>query len=263
VQSDLDRFLALVRRELGAEDVRVLDGEQPEAAAPNELRCEMADGRTIGVRFAAALEERESVQRRLEMLAGSFDAVGADEPAQHRRSRPPLAQALKGELTALCMRAAAANAIVIDANSPVEWGVARPIRSTQLTPRASTTSLSDIGADAGTSTDEGADGEDSHVATASQRALDVVRGLPELAALRKGKHLRYVDRVGSVPLVVHSFAAIYLLVLVFEAAFDELRAERATLDALPRIERLVLALPPLDPSPRGDVVALRARGGNR
>jgi hypothetical protein len=39
------------------------------------------------------------------------------------------------------------------------------------------------------------------------------------------------------------------LTLVFAAAFDELRAERAVLESLPRIERLVLALPPLNPEP--------------
>jgi squalene synthase HpnC len=47
--------------------------------------------------------------------------------------------------------------------------------------------------------------------------------------------------------------------LVFEADLDELRAERAVVEALVRIERLVLALPPMDPepAPRAGVVALR------
>ena len=166
-----------------------------------------------------------------------------------------MAEALREELAALCERAAALNAIVIDANSPVEWGIARPSR---LAPRASSTSLSDPGAGAVESTDS-----ESSVSSASRRALEVVRSLPELAALRKGKHLRHVDRAGDTPLVVHSFAGIYLLVLVFDAPFDELRAERATLEALPRIERLVLALPPLDPSPHGDVIAMRMRAKKR
>jgi hypothetical protein len=38
-------------------------------------------------------------------------------------------------------------------------------------------------------------------------------------------------------------------VLVYETRFDELRAERAVAEAIGRIERLVLALPPLDPDP--------------
>jgi hypothetical protein len=47
--------------------------------------------------------------------------------------------------------------------------------------------------------------------------------------------------------------------MVFDGEFDELRAERAAQESLPRIERLVLALPPLDPDPQpvGGVAALR------
>lgn len=258
VQSDLDRFLALIRRELGADDVRVLGDGQEALEDPCELRCRMTDGRNIGVRFASPPSEREATQRRLEMLASSFDAVAEDDPGQHRRSRPPVAQALRDELVALCNRAAALNAIVIDANSPVEWGIARPQGGSPLTPRASSTTL----ADAAEAPEEGAEGE-APVALASRRALEVVRGLPELAALRKGRHLRYVERTGTAPVVVHSFAGIYLLVLVFDAPLDELRAERAVVEALPRIERLVLALPPLDPSPHADVLAMRGRSRKR
>jgi len=86
-----------------------------------------------------------------------------------------------------------------------------------------------------------------------------VRGLPGVDALRKGRPLRETVRYADFGYVAHSFAAIYILVLVFESPFDELRAERALNDALPRIERLVLALPPLDPTPepRANAVALR------
>jgi hypothetical protein len=252
VQSDLDRFLSLVCRELGAEDARVLEAEQREGEDPRELRCRMADGRGLGVRFAAPPVDRESSQRRLEILAGTFDVVVDEDRSQRRRSRPPVVKALADELAALSTRAGAANAIVIDANSPVEWGAAQPQQAIPLAPRASNTSVADL-----------AEGEDevsepvTSVAFVSRRALHAVRGLPELAALRKGKHLRHVERRGDAPFVVHSFAGIYLLVLVFDVPFDELRAERAVVEALPRIERLVLALPPIDPSPRADVVALR------
>ena len=46
---------------------------------------------------------------------------------------------------------------------------------------------------------------------------------------------------------------------LFNKILDMLRAERALRDGLPIIERLVLALPPLDPepSPRAGVIALR------
>ena len=67
-----------------------------------------------------------------------------------------------------------------------------------------------------------------------------------------------VSREGASYLVL-SFSSIYLLCLVFEGDFDELRAERAAQESLPRVERLVAALPPLDPDPQptGGVVALR------
>jgi hypothetical protein len=92
----------------------------------------------------------------------------------------------------------------------------------------------------------------------TRRAISQIRALPQLALLHKGKHVRHVSRDESFYLVL-SFSSIYLLCLVFDGDFDELRAERAAQESLPRIERLVLALPPLDPDPQpmGGVVALR------
>jgi hypothetical protein len=92
----------------------------------------------------------------------------------------------------------------------------------------------------------------------TRRAIALIRKLPSLDLLHKGKHLRQVERGDSYYLVL-SFSSIYLLCMVFDGDFDELRAERAAQESLPRIERLVLALPPLhpDPQPTGGVVALR------
>lgn len=211
----------------------------------------MLDGRGIAVRFATPPTERDPKQRRLEMLASTFDAVVDEDTSQRRRSRPPIESSLREELLALCERAGAVNAIVIDANSPVEWGAARPQEAIPLGPRPSGHSVASPGTDEKSKPDLG-------VAVVSRRALHVVRGLPELAALRKGKHIRYLERGGEVPIIAHSFAGIYLLVMVFDAPFDELRGERAILDVLPRIERLVLALPPLDPPPpHAGVMSLR------
>jgi hypothetical protein len=50
-------------------------------------------------------------------------------------------------------------------------------------------------------------------------------------------------------LIARSFAAIYVLVVVFRGPFEELRAKHAVTHALPAIESLVLALPPRDPPP--------------
>jgi hypothetical protein len=208
----------------------------------------MADGRGIGARFVVAPADREAKQRRLEMLVSTFDGV-VQEGWQPRRSRPPVERYLQEELSALSERALALNAIVIDANSPVEWGAARPQEAIPLGPRPPATSVAQQG-------DEPPSAEPD-AALASRRALHTVRGLPELAELRKGKHLRHVERSGETPLVAHSFAGIYVLVVVFGEPFEELRVERAISEALPRIERLVLALPPLDPAPNAGVTALR------
>ena len=92
----------------------------------------------------------------------------------------------------------------------------------------------------------------------TRRAIALIRALPSLTMLHKGKHVREISREGASYLVL-SFSSIYLLCLVFEGDFDELRAERAAQESLPRVERLVAALPPLDPEPQatGGVVALR------
>ena len=73
-----------------------------------------------------------------------------------------------------------------------------------------------------------------------------------------GRTVLITDELG---LVARGFADIYVVIVVFEAEFEELRAERAVANALPRIEQLVVALPPLDPTPERPrkVVSLRAR----
>jgi hypothetical protein len=252
VELDLARFLALIRRELGAAEVRILEVEDAAVAAEDgrEIRAALPDGRAVAARFPTAPEDPSAKVRHLEELAGTFDAV-VHEAALSRRSRPPVAFSLKDELQALCERAAAMNAFVIDANSPVVWGAARPeglmgdapLDSVPAAPLAAKDSAG-APAEAGGSPDA-----DSRTRTASRLALRSVRRLIATSALRKGKRMRHVTRSGDSPLLAHSFAGIYLAVVVFEGAFDELRAERAILDSLPRIERLVLALPPLDPSP--------------
>jgi hypothetical protein len=241
VPADLERFLALVRRELGAEQSRIVEaGEDPDEDA-RELRCRLSDGRGIVARFAEPPADREARQRRLEILASTFHAL-VDEPQHGRRPRPPVATSLHDELSVLCARAAAVNVIIIDANSPVVWGAAHPEGVVAQPPLASSPRMADTPAN-----DEGERG--GGMAVVSRRAVTAVRALPDLAALRKGKHVRHVARDEHVPYVAHSFASIYVLVAVYDGAFDELRAERAIIDSLPRIERLVLALPPLDPQP--------------
>ncbi len=271
---DPERFLALVCRELGAAEALIVELDDPALppARPEgtEVRCPMEGGRAVVARFLEAPAHPESKLRRLEMLAQAFDAVAVEAPPA-RRSRPPAGISLREELEGLCGRAGAVNALVVDANSPVVWGAARPEGVVEVPPLPSSPSVAgaargdeavDSAGSAGSAgSAESAESAESAVAGASRRALRVVRGLPDLAALRKGKPLRYVQRSGEAPLVAHAFASIYLLVVVFDpgGAFDELRAERAIVESLPRIERLVMALPPHEPDPTqgSGVIAMR------
>lgn len=82
-----------------------------------------------------------------------------------------------------------------------------------------------------------------------RNALSAVRALPQVVHLHRGEHLHESVRAPELSYVVRSFATIYMLVLVFERPFDEIRAERAVTHTLPTIERLVLALPPTEPTP--------------
>ena len=249
MELELDRLLALVRRELGAQEALVVEGDEELASATDprprahELRCRMPDGRSVVARFETEPPDREALRRRLEMLTSTFDALfqGPAPEGPGVLGRLPVASALQEELQALCNRAAAINAVVIDANSPVVWGAAHPQGLAILVP---------AGADNSEPAPPAKEPEQgSTVALASSAAIDILRGLSDVAAVRKGKRVRYVHRGGDTPFVAHSFAGIYLLCVVYDAAFDELRAERAIIESLPRVERLVMALPPFDPSP--------------
>jgi hypothetical protein len=98
----------------------------------------------------------------------------------------------------------------------------------------------------------------------TRSAVLAVRALPEIETLSKGGHLHQVRAEATFGYAAHSFAQIYVLVVVFDGPFDELGARRATTQALPIIERLVLALPPRDPSTGGrPAVAAAARPRRR
>jgi hypothetical protein len=283
-ESHLERLKALVLRELGAADVLVLSPGEPAPHAENVLVSVMPDQRTLVVSFGEPVAERDALERRLAMLVDSFAEVLAEE--RPSRGRVPVATSLRDELRALAVRAQAREVVVIDVDSPVLWasayGVAapRPAESEPGLVEMSRPQLSgNDGATESTpppgSVAEG-DRTDSSQDVASQDTADapmdprdlaragvrLVRAIPGLAQqARKGRHVRHAEQGGEVGYLAITFSGIYVLVLVFGGQFDELRAERAATDALPRIGRLVLALPPLDPDPQpmGDVVALRKR----
>jgi hypothetical protein len=270
VTSDgFERFLALVRREMRADDVRVLPANAEPSVAANVLYGKLHDGRTLAIVFAQAPEDREALVRRLAMLTSTF-AQSLEARSERRPSRPTASRSLQDELRALATRAHALDALVIDANSPVVWGAAIERSTAPVDP--DTVALVDVSRREliGSREDPEAMAQDQQEANPtrgpspeehalSDKAVAEVRGLPTLSTLHKGGHLRHVERRTDLGFLAQSFAGIYLLVVVYGAPFDELRAERAVGDALPRIERLVLALPPLDPrpAPTAGVIAFR------
>lgn len=290
-----ERFLTLAKRELSAEDVRLLEHGEEAPDAPNVVVARLPDGRHVVATFAEAPKEGDVLSRRLTLLANTFvDALGSP-PSERTRTRPPVVSSLHEELRALSVRARASDVVVIDVDSPVIWGCA----SVRMRPRATTDTFlrevsdSELSAqdepsgplpdESGmlenaqdTGLDDASNPRVSRIAPdestplltpeeddleepeSTRRAIAAIRRLPALDNLHKGRHLRHVERDASYYLVL-SFSGIYLLALVFDGEFDELRAERAAQESMTRIERLVLALPPLDPEPQpmGGVVAFR------
>ena len=113
----VERLVDLVRRDLGSDDVRILeDGEGPEG--PNVVACAIPGGRRIAVVYDAAPFDADTRRLRLELLVDSFRDVLARPPPPH----PSPAATLHEELEKLAERAGAKDALVIDARSPIVWG---------------------------------------------------------------------------------------------------------------------------------------------
>lgn len=244
----MNRLIALVQRELGAEEVFVL--EAGDAAPEGALVATLPNGKRIAVQWQGAPEETEAKRRRLEMLVDSF----AESFRPLAASRPPPAQSLHDELQWLAQRAGAIDAVVIDAQSPMVWGAALDNEATpHLLARDNVVSLDKARAGELASMPPPDDPPLTH------RAVDAVRALPSMPSLHRGGHLHEVSREPTTGWLARSFAGIYVIVLVFDDLFDELRAERALSMSLPAIERLVTLLPPLDPSPSAGAAAIRRR----
>ncbi len=294
----LEEFLTIVTRDLGAQSALVLDAADELREGANEvdpgltLSCELPGGRRLVVRFAEPPADAEALERRLAMLASAFGDV-LPHDARARASRPPPARSLHEELAALVMRAGALEALVIDANSPVIWGAAGdgadpppsdttpdlahlpPPRPSGLQDVSEVIRMTAVGWEPDPEPEPPAPSSEprpssshpppalslvvEHANALTERALAEVHALPDLALLHRGGHLRHSFVEPGFGYVARSFAAIYVLVVVFEGPFEELLVKRAVAQALPTIERLVAALPPLDPRPTAGVAAIRVR----
>ena len=282
----LSRFLELCAREMDASDVRA-EARGTVQPSANVIVVPLGERSEVVVTFDDTPADIDARQRRLEMLATAFSA--AIEGAGPERPKRVKRRSLRRELEALAIRADAIDAVVIDAHSPIVWGaVAGPVASpvTNVIPlnaesRARIERIQESHRDliAVVDDDDDDDSDDAselHRPAGSDdrtsatpapgtpsplttRAVAEVRALPATAQLHRGGHLAHNKRDDHYGVVARSFAAIYVLILVFDKAFDMLRAERALREGLPIIERLVLALPPFDPepAPRAGVIALR------
>jgi hypothetical protein len=268
-----ERFISLAKREILADDVRLLAQDEAPPQADNVVVARLPDGRHVVASFESAPKDGEALARRLAMLASTFAEALATPPSERTRARPPVVSSLHEELKAVAARAHAKDVVVIDVDSPVVWGCA----SVPGRPRARPDlGLREVGRRGEASNEppereivpaessptasmiDDHDEEPADEPDLTRRIIAAIRRLPTLDGLHKGRHLRHVAREGNCFLAM-SFSGIYILALAFDDAFDELRAERAAQESLGRIERLVLALPPLDPTPApmGGVVALR------
>jgi hypothetical protein len=284
----LDKLLALVCRELEADDARVEWGGRP-PRGDDAIYCSLPGGaRLVALYDGGVPSERHERRARLELLAAAFG--GTEPPIRDLGVSPtvPPERALDDELAALAARARAIGGAIVDGQSPVLWASAELRRNEE----------EDVTALAA----------DAELATAAQRAgldagalarcspADLARGLVQVGVARdeaeaRGRELRRMrerspdrDEEGwrrhlllaravtaaralpetrqavheaQLGYFVRSLGGPYLLVLAFEGAFSELHAEGAALRALPRLKRLVESLPPRDPEGGGGGKASR------
>lgn len=225
----LHAFLAILQRELGADDAYLqLGGKATDG--PGRFFHALGDGAGLVVTFEQPPPEAARVHERLEALSAPFRATldsavaGAARPRQaddYARAR------LDEELSGLCERAGAVRAFVFDLDSPVIWG-------------------------ASSSTDAGG--------SASSLLERAARALRERADELKQaqQHTLRLTLETEVEALVRPFAGIYVLTLLFTGPLSEPIALGAILHAVGLVEKLVLALPPIDPEPGAKVIRLHA-----
>ena len=283
----IERFLELLRRELLGCDVVLVDDETDRDGSERRVVRPLPGGRRLVVELGPEAPSLGAIERRLEVLVECFaHTLESQIPDASVTPRPPVALSLQRELQALAGRLQAIDAVVIDIDSPVLWcsAVAGPLPERPPVPdntpelRNALTLLSKSRAEI-YSLFEGAviepppaDADEPSASPsepqpalpdATRRAVDAVHRHGELKPLYKGGRARHHLQEEGVDVMARVFADIYVLLLIsdVEVGVDEILAERAITGALPQIERLVLAMPPLDPTPErpGRAMSMRKR----
>jgi hypothetical protein len=282
------RFLELVARELGADDVRAeLGGRDP--VSDNVVWKMVPGGFRIVAIFDAPPVDRAAAQVRLDRMADSFAQTLTEMHVNSARTAMALpARRLDDALEALRARTGAVGVVVIDGNSPVLWGSSEPGHELiNVEDIARLGSALTVARDRGLTLDQLAvQDADALVALLRKRGIErsleellsmlVTRGTDESTArhrlltilsigavrqkMHRGEQVRSIHHEAQYGYIARGFANIYQIIAVFEGPFSELHVESAILHVLPGIEELLFALPPVDPPPsKGQVIRLRPR----
>lgn len=230
VDAKIERLLDLVKTKLGAVDARLEIGGDPPTAA--EVAChDFGDVRLVAI-FAEPIPDRELVQKRLTTFCTGFSDTVANAAGQisvNRAAEDPR-ERLDAELGILADRAGANRAAVFDLNSEIIWGASRlGLKSEPEAPQILEQWVGEL---------------------RSTYANDL-RG-------SRGHVIRLSVRTEH-ECLAKLFGGIYVVSLYFDGMLSEPVAVGALLHAAGRIEKLVMALPPVEPPPGGKVVRLAAR----
>lgn len=285
-ENNLQRLLDLIKRELGAREARVeFGGEAP--YGPESVWAPLPGGWRLVAHFDNPGIDTKRVGVKLKQMAESFFdlQLKAPEPSPEGY-KTWTTRRLDDELYGLAARTGAIIACIIDFQSPVVWGQSEPRHGSENVTAA--LEISKLVASAqghGLSVEELCEASEEDVRTRiarsdlpesqrsslrhevvrlkglapnrrrsellAYRAIALLRGTPSVEAPPPSGHFRQVCHETGFGFLARSFASIYILVLVFDDNYSELHAEAALLHSLPVIERLVLALPPIEPPPKG------------
>jgi hypothetical protein len=275
---DLDRFLDLVQRELGSDDARFEYGGR-EDDPDRRITGRMPGGFRVLALYDAAPSDRASKQAKLDSLVESFAGISKQLENRLPHTASAIAAAeVDYALGVLAEKTKALRALVLDEDSPVLWGSSETPRGPEDVEVAEWTGeLVDSANSRGIDLVELVALDDSALAERlvgleSRKLRDrLLRRLPTIrefgphrdaeawrqhflvcraiAAIRRAPERHHAVEPG-LGWLTRDFGGIYHVVLVYAGEFSELAATGVLLRALPAIENLVLALPPIDPRPQ-------------
>jgi hypothetical protein len=280
------RLLELVCHKLGADDARIeIGGRTPED--PRIVWAPIEESRRLIAIFKAPPGDRAGTEGRLlALLEGFRETLAAQPPEPAFVSSSHLSRELDEALVALASRTGAETIWIIDVHSPMLWGsseahardldldaMARAARADQMLAEVKLSWAELLAASEAEAQEQLRNSQLSGVKlrtvseqltafvaltehgglAAAGRRLRSARALVEIRerAARDRDLTRSELRGPAIQCFAHAIAGQYQLVLVFDETYSPLHAEGHVQRALPHIERLLLALPPVDPNAGG------------